>query len=74
MKFAIGFAVGVVVGRPVMSAVARKTRLYERTQKKTADVIYGLSYRIAEKMERVVFGNEIYEESNREKRYLRYKR
>lgn len=58
MKFAIGFVVGAAIGRPVLKAVARKTRLGEKIRVKVASVAYNTTFRMLEKSESILFEGE----------------
>lgn len=74
MKFAVGFVVGAVIGRPVLSAISRRINLTERVQKKTADIIYTSTLKLQEKVERVLFGDEAVEASREARKNYRYTR
>lgn len=53
MKFAIGFVVGAVVGRPVLRLVSRRTGLTRKATYIFADTIYRIADSLAEEENRL---------------------
>lgn len=52
MKFALGFIVGALVGKPVINMVARRIDLVGKIQTNVAVVVFDVADRLADGMDR----------------------